>query len=179
MPEKPPVVLMEEFISLDYTTLATDVGLRFSEKLVEGKIIGHRSKSTGLVYVPPKGYDPISGQPTSAADEVEVADRGTLTGFTIIDPIQYFGQKETERYVQASVLLDGASSALGGARVGGIPVDQVRSGMRVRAVWKPVVERAGTVVDNWGGRAVASCVAHWEPTGEPDVPAEKIKDNLW
>ena len=37
----------------------------------------------------------------------------------------------------------------------------------------------GTVVDNWGGRAVASCVAYWEPTGEPEVPAEKIKDNIW
>jgi uncharacterized OB-fold protein len=179
MSEKPPVVLMEEFISLDYTTLGTDVGMRFAAKLLEGKIIGHRSKSTGLVYVPPKGYDPISGQPTSDADEVEVADRGTVTGFTIIDPIQYFGQKETERYVQASVLLDGASSALGGARVGGIPVEQVRSGMRVRAVWKPPAERAGTVVDNWGGRAVASCIAYWEPTGEPDVSADKIRDNLW
>src|SRR5262245_50520101 len=179
MAEKPPVVLMEEFISLDYTTLATDVGLRFSEKLVEGKIIGHRSKSTGLVYVPPKGYDPISGQPTGSEDEVEVSDRGTVTGFTIIDPIQYFGQKETERYVQASVLLDGASSALGGARVGGMPVEQVRSGMRVRAVWKPRAERVGTVVDNWGGRAVASCVAHWEPTGEPDVPADEIRNSLW
>ena len=179
MAAKPPVVLMEEFISLDYTTLATDVGLRFSEKLLEGKIIGHRSKSTGLVYVPPKGYDPISGQLTSSADEVEVSDRGTLTGFTIIDPIQYFGQKETERYVQASVLLDGASSALGGARIGGIPVDRVRAGMRVRAVWKPKAERVGTVVDNWGGRAVASCVAHWEATGEPDVPAAEIRNSLW
>ena len=91
MPEKAPVVLMEEFISLDYTTQATDIGMRFSEKLMDGKIIGHRSRSTGLVYVPPKGYDPISGQPTGDADEVEVADRGTVTGFTIIDPIQYFG----------------------------------------------------------------------------------------
>jgi uncharacterized OB-fold protein len=179
MPDKPPVVMMEEFISLDYTTLATDVGIRFSEMLMQGKIIGHRSKSTGLVYVPPKGYDPISGQPTGADDEVVVSDRGTVTGFTIIDPIQYFGQKETERYVQASVLLDGASSALGGVRIGGIPVEQVRSGMRVRAVWKPPGEREGTVVDNWGGRAVASCVAWWEPTGEPDVPAEKIRDSFW
>ena len=102
-----------------------------------------------------------------------------MTGFTIIDPIQYFGQKETERYVQASVLLDGASSALGGARIGGIPVDQVRAGMRVRAVWKPKAERVGTVVDNWGGRAVSSCVAHWEPTGEPDVPAAEIRNSLW
>jgi len=177
--EKAPVVRMEEFISLDYTTLATDVGMRFGEMLVQGRIIGHRSKSTGLVYVPPKGYDPISGQPTGPDDEVEVSDRGTVTGFTIIDPIQYFGQKETQRYVQASVLLDGASSALGGARIGGIPVEQVRSGMRVRAVWKPPAERVASVVDNWGGRAVAACVAWWEPTGEPDVPADEIRDKLW
>jgi hypothetical protein len=178
MSEKPPVVLMEEFISLDYTTQATDVGMRFAQKLLDGKIIGHRSRSTGLVYVPPKGYDPISGKPTSDDDELELSDRGTVTGFTIIDPIQYFGQKEKERYVQASVRLDGASSALGGCRIGGIPVEQVRMGMRVRAVWKPRAERTGGVVDNWGGRAVAACVAHWEPTGEPDVPAEKIEGDL-
>jgi uncharacterized OB-fold protein len=173
-----PVTMMSEFISLDYTTRATDEAMRFSAGLRDGRIIGHRSRATGKVYVPPKGYDPLSGTPTTADDEVEVGDHGTVTGFTIIEPIQYYGQHEREPYCQASVLLDGADSLLNGIRIKGIPVDEVRAGMRVRAVWKAPEERRVTGVDSWGARLIAAAVHHFEPTGEPDVADDVIGNYL-
>ncbi len=173
-----PVGIMNEFISLDYATKATDEGMRFLDKLIEGKIIGHKSKVSGMVYVPPKGFCPLTGTPTSEEDEVEVSDHGTATAFTIIDPIQYYGQKETQRYVQAQVLLDGASSALWGCRIDGIDPDEMRAGLRVRARWKSQAERAN-VADSWAGRAITACIESWEPSGEPDVDAASIADHVF
>lgn len=177
--QRAPAVMMEEIVSLDYTTLATDVGMRFMECLVEGRIVGHKSRESGLVYVPPKGYCLMTGTPTTAEDEVEVSDRGVVTGFTIIEPIQYPGQEETERYVQAQVLLDGASSALGLCRIEEIPFDEVRAGLRVKAVWYPPAERRSTIVDSWGGRAIATCIRHWVPSGEPDAEPASIAKSMF
>ena len=76
-----------------------------------------------------------------------------MTGFTIITPVAYYGQTETEPFVYASVLLDGSDGTLGGQDIIGIPHDEVRSGLRVRAVWKPKDERNADGVSNrgWGG----------------------------
>ena len=177
--QQAPVVMMEEIVSLEYTTLATDVGMRFMDCLIEGRIIGHKSKQSGLVYVPPKGYCLMTGSPTTADDEVEVSDHGVVTGFTIIEPIQYPGQEETERYVQAQVLLDGASSSLGLCRIQDIPFEEVRAGLRVKAVWRPPEERQQTIVDSWGGRAISSCIQHWVPSGEPDADPASIAKNMY
>ena len=62
--------------------------------------------------MPGRGYDPLTLQLTTDDDEVEVADTGTLTAYTIITPIQYYGQQETQPFVMGSVVLDGASNAI-------------------------------------------------------------------
>ena len=49
----------------------------------------------------------LRGRRPTDDDEVEVSDHGTVTGFTIITPVAYYGQTETEPFVYASVLLDG------------------------------------------------------------------------
>ena len=56
----------------------------------------------------------------------------------------------------ASVLLDGSSGNLGGQDIVGVPHDQLHSGMRVRAVWKPKSERSAEGVSNrgWGSVGV-------------------------
>ena len=177
--QQAPVVMMEELVSLEYTTLATDVGMRFMECLVEGQIIGHKSRESGLVYVPPKGYCLMTGSPTTNEDEVEVSDRGVVTGFTIIDPIPYPGQEEKQRYVQAQVLLDGASSALGLCRILEVPFEEMRAGLRVKAIWRPSAERRATIVDSWGGRAISSCIRHWVPSGEPDADPSEFAQNMF
>jgi hypothetical protein len=45
-------------------------------------------------------------------------------------------------------------------------------------VWKPAAERSVAEVDNrWGG--TGAVIERWEPTGEPDVPFEKIMEHNW
>ena len=72
---------------------------------------------------------------------MELADPGTVTAFTVLTPIQYHGQKEREDYALASVLIDGANGTVGQQRLTDVPLDQIRTGMRVEAVWVPEEER--------------------------------------
>ena len=95
--------------------------------------------------MPPRGYCPLCVVETTEADEVEVADRGTITTFSVITPLQYQGQQETEDYVQGTLLLDGADTTIMVMRMDGIAIADVRTGMRVQAVWPPEGERAEAV----------------------------------
>jgi hypothetical protein len=148
------------------------VARRFSEQISEGRIVGHRCASCGKVYVPPRGYCPTCVVPTD--DEVDVADRGTVTVFTVITPIQYHGQEETEDYVQASVLLDGADQTIM-TRLDGVPNDDVRMGLRVEAVWKPEGERSAAGGPQAG---LAGAIDGWRATGEPDTPLDRFAEHL-
>src|ERR1039458_575961 len=129
------VKFIEHLVSLDYAVRTSPMQRRFGEQMDQHRLVGHRCPSCRLVYVPPKGFCPLCVVATTEEDEVEVADRGTLTSFTVLTPIQYRGQKEREDYVLASILLDGADSTIGQQRIEGIANDQVRMGMRVSAAW--------------------------------------------
>jgi uncharacterized OB-fold protein len=100
--------------------------------------------------------------------EVEVTDKGTVTAFTILTPIQYHGQQEREDYALASILLDGADGTVGQQRLLDVPLEQVRTGLRVQAVWAAEDQRGG---DGGGamGFGFGSAITGWEPTGEPDA----------
>jgi uncharacterized OB-fold protein len=172
-----PVAFMSQKVDLDYAIVTSPVHRRFDEQMAAGRITGHKCPSCGLVFVPPKGFCPLCSVVTTAEHEVEIADRATVTSFTILTPIQYQGQQEKEPYVLASLLLDGADSTVGTQRIGGIPNDEVRMGMRVRAVWAPESERTGGEggMGRWG---LTNAVKHWEPCGEPDVPREAYGEHI-
>ena len=121
-------LVMEHLVSLTYSEELTPILERYVDALIDGRIVGHKCPQCGRVYVPGKGYCPICVVPTTDKDEVEVSDHGTVTGFTIITPVAYYGQTETEPFVYASVLLDGSSGNLGGQDIVGIPHDQLHSG---------------------------------------------------
>ena len=118
--------------------------IHFGEELAKGRIIGHKCPQCGKVYMPPRGYCPLCVVETTEADEVEVANEGTITTFSVITPLQYQGQEETEDYVQGTLLLDGADTTIMVMRMDGIPIADVRMGMRVRAVWPPEAKRPAT-----------------------------------
>ena len=84
------------------------------------------------------GACPTDGVPT--ADEVELPDTGIVTTFCVVN-VPYPGQRVAPPYVAAAVLLDGADIPFQHLILGCEP-DEVRMGMRVRAVWKPR-ERVG------------------------------------
>ena len=77
------------------------------------------------MYVPSNGYDNLERVEMTEADDVEVADRGAVSSFTVITPVQYYGQKETDPYIRASILLDGADQPITGVDIRDIPFDAV------------------------------------------------------
>ena len=177
-PGRGPVEMTEQLISLAYSEPLYPHRARYAKGLLEGRFIGQRSPVSGKVYIPSKGYDMLERVRLTEADDVPVASTGTVVSYTVITPVQYYGQKETEPYIRASILLDGADQPLGQQDIHDIPIAEYRAGMRVRAVFRPPGERSLGDLDNrWGGTGDA--IARWEPTGEPDVPFEKIAEHNW
>ncbi len=151
-------------VSLDYLYAASPEESAFYRGLLEGKIVGQRCPKCRKVYVPPRSACPVDGV---APDElVELPDTGTLTTFCIVN-VPFLGQKITPPYVSAYVLLDGADIAFLHLILD-IPADEVRMGMRVKAVWKPRDEW-GTTIEN---------IDHFAPTGEPDADYDTYKRHL-
>ncbi|HEY8527904.1 MAG TPA: Zn-ribbon domain-containing OB-fold protein [Acidimicrobiales bacterium] len=172
-------LVMEDFVSISYREPLTPNLERFADGLLAGKLIGQKCPACGRVYVPGKGYCPLDVVEMGPDDEIEVSDTGTVTGFTIITPIRYYGQKETEPFVHASVLLDGADNALGGQDITGIPHEEIRAGLRVRAVWQPPAERSVEGLSNRGWGGVAGVISSFEPTGEPDADPEQFQEHIF
>lgn len=168
---------MTHLVSLTYQEELTPNLQRFADNLLAGRLVGHKG-SSGMVYLPGKGYDPMTCDPTTDADEVEVSDQGTVTGFTIITPVQYYGQEETKPFVVASVLLDGCSLPIGMQDIVNIPHAELRVGLRVKAIWRPEGEREidGLTNRGWGG--FDGVIDGFEPNGEPDVDLDALKDHL-
>jgi uncharacterized OB-fold protein len=165
-----PIRFMQQVISLDYVTRASPINRYFGRKLRERRIVGHRCPSCGLVYVPPRGFCPICVVETGEADEVEISDKGIVTSWTVLTPIQYHGQTERDDYALASVLLDGADGTIGQQRLVDIELDQIRMGLRVEAVWADPSDTEGG--GDARGYGFGNAIEGFRPTGEPDAPPE-------
>ena len=173
-PGDEPVAVTEAFISLSISERLSPHRVRFAQALLDGRIIGQRSPVSGKIYVPGRGYDNMERVPMTEADEVELPSVGSVSAFTVLSPVDYYGQKETEPWIRASILLDGADQALIGIDIRDIPQDEFRVGMRLRAVWKPPGERHISA-DN-RGVDWERVIERWEPTGEADADARHLED---
>jgi uncharacterized OB-fold protein len=151
-------------IELDYLYAASPEESLFYSALEQGRLVGQRCPSCGKVYVPPRSACPADGTPT--AEEVPLPDTGTVTTFCIVN-VPFLGQRITPPYVSAYILLDGADIAFLHLILD-IPAEEVRMGMRVKAVWKPE-DQWGTTIEN---------ISHFAPTGEPDADYETYKVHL-
>ena len=171
-----PVRFMQQHIALDYAVSVSPVAQRFGEQLRSGRIVGQRCPQCGLVYVPPRTFCPMCVVAMGSEAEVELSDTGTVTAFTVLTPIQYHGQKEREEYALASVLIDGANGTVGQQRLADVPLDTIRTGMRVEAVWAPEAERQHDAGDR--GYGFGNAIVGWRPTGEPDVPPETFAEHV-
>ncbi|GAA1369296.1 Zn-ribbon domain-containing OB-fold protein [Streptomyces beijiangensis] len=141
---------------LDYTYSPGRAQTRYINALSERKTVGERCPSCHKVYVPPRGACPTCGVATT--DQVEVGPAGTVTTYCIVN-IKARNLDIEVPYVYGHIALDGADLALHG-RIGGIPYDQVRMGLRVEPVWTE------------GGRYPD----HYRPTGEPDADYDAYKE---
>ncbi|CAM5338471.1 DNA-binding protein [Streptomyces avidinii] len=141
---------------LDYTYSPGRAQTAYINGLSQRKTIGERCPSCHKVYVPPRGACPTCGVATT--DRVEVGPAGTVTTYCIVN-IKAKNLDIEVPYVYAHIALDGAGLALHG-RIGGIPYDQVRMGLRVEPVWT----EGGSHPD------------HYRPTGEPDADYDVYKE---
>jgi uncharacterized protein len=159
-----PVTMITAPVRLHYEHTASPTETSFLRGLAAGRLLAQRCPACDKVYIPPRGACPTDGVPT--ADEVELPDHGIVTTFCVVN-VPYPGQRVTPPYVAAAVLLDGADIPFQHLILGCDP-DEVRMGMRVRAVWKPR-EEWGTTMEN---------IDHFRPTGEPDAPYETYAHHL-
>lgn len=151
-------------VVLDYDYVASPEESAFGRGLKEGRILAQACPKCHKVYVPPRGACPVDGVPTD--EPHELPDTGIVTTFCIVN-VPYLGQKIKPPYVSAYVLLDGADIAFLHL-VLGADAEDVRMGMRVRAVWKPEDERTFSLEN----------ISHFEPTGEPDADFETYRRHL-
>jgi uncharacterized OB-fold protein len=151
-------------VSLDYNYAASPEESLFYRGLNEGRIMGQRCPTCQKVYIPPRSACPADGTPTE--EEVELSHTGTVTTFCIVN-VPFLGQKITPPYVSAYVLLDGADIAVLHLILG-VPADEVRMGMRVKAVWKPEDEWTFSLEN----------IDHFAPTGDPDADYDTYKHHL-
>ena len=148
-------------IRLEYEINAGVAASKYLRGMAEGRILGQRAVDSDKVYVPPRGSDPTTGAPTEI--EVEVGPNGTVTTFCVTNIPGLSELAPPVPYVSAQILLDGANTPWLGL-VQGISVDDVRMGLRVRAVWDDDL------------RPDARCLKWFEPNGEPDAPYESYRE---
>ncbi len=163
-PPKEPVKYVETTVHLPYHYVAGDCKAQYLRALKDKKILGSKCSKTGKVFVPPVVNSPESFAP--ASELVEVADRGIITTFCVVN-IPVIGRNLEIPYVAASVALDGADISIF-ALIQECKADEVRMGMRVEAVWKPDGEREGSHED----------ILYFRPTGEPDAPKDSFIHRL-
>lgn len=157
-----PVTRIKAPVRLDYQVVAGRDLSRFLAGIAEGRFLGKRCPACQRVYVPPRGACPACGVALTA--EVAVADEGTLTTFCIVNvPIE--GRAMKLPYVYGSVLLDGADIAFAHL-IQGLPADEVRMGLRVRAEW--AADRQPTL----------ETILGFVPSGQPDAPFASYQEHL-
>ncbi|MBL7498468.1 OB-fold domain-containing protein [Frankia sp. CNm7] len=156
-PAGEPVTMMTYDAEVHYLTPVTENETRVGQAAAEGRFLGLRCPRCARLYVGGKNDCPICAVALTPQDEVDLPQRGTITNYVIITPVQYPGQTETEPFARVHVLLDGVDVVLMFQPVVDLANDDVRPGVRVSAVWTPP--------DGTGRRALAG----WRPTGEPDV----------
>jgi len=159
-----PVTVMQAPIRLDYTVTAGRNLSAYLRALASKRIVGGRCSTCKKVYLPQRGACPTCGIPVN--DEVEVADRGTVTTFCVIR-IPFDAAPFPPPYVAIAVLLDGADMPIFHL-LRGVAPEEARMGMRVKALWVPDEELAPTLAS----------IRWFEPSGEPDVDFESIASHL-
>ena len=162
--EQEPVDSIVTPVRTTYTFTPNPSSQKFLRAIATGRILGETCPSCSKVYTPPTGVCARCGVATEG--EVEVSDRGTVTTFCIVRVPSENIDLELP-YCAAQVLLDGSDVPFF-SLIQECPWEEVRMGMRVKAVWKPEAE--------W--EPSAENLRYFKPSDEPDVPFEDFKEHL-
>lgn len=136
--------------SLD-CAFAWDTGVainRYLAELKNGKIIAKECRQCNRIMLPPRMFCELCFIPSG--DWVYVKDTGVINTFSIchVNWDASRVKKGESPHLPAVIEIDGASEGMGIMhRLGEIEHDQIRIGMKVKAVWKPESERTGAITD--------------------------------
>lgn len=128
-----------------YAWSAGEAMSRFLAELQQGRLIARTCRGCKRVLFPPRMFCEECFRPTD--EWTYIRDTGTIETFSIS-----YLDKDARRIAQpilvGVVSLDGASPKMGMMHYfSEMTPDQIRIGMRVKAVWRPPTERRGSVLD--------------------------------
>jgi len=131
---------------------AWDTGVaigRFLDGLSRGRLWGRACRRCERVLVPPRMFCERCFRPTDAW--VPVPDTGVVETFSICH-VRWDMEPLERPEIPAVIRVDGSDGGLLHL-LGEVEPDEVRIGMAVEAVWRPVEERSGSILD----------IAHFRP----------------
>ena len=118
---------------------------RFLAELQRGRLIGRRCDGCKRVLFPPRMFCEECFRPTDAW--VYVRDTGAIETFSV-SYLDTDARRIAEPILVGVVSIDGAAPKMGIMHYfGEMTKDDIRIGMRVKAVWRPPEERTGSVLD--------------------------------
>ncbi len=127
---------------------AWDTGIAVGQYLAglrQGVILGARCRYCRKTVVPPRLVCEWCFRPMD--EFVPLKDTGTVDTFSLCY-ITWDMRRLTEPEIPAVIEIDGASPLHGIMhKLGEVDPQQVKIGMRVQAVWKPVEQRQGAITD--------------------------------
>lgn len=160
-----PVTMVTTPTHVAYRYTPGEAAEPFLRGTTERRLLGRRCSSCGKVYLPPRGVCSMCGA-AFTDEQVEVDDVGTVATFAIVN-VNFASREIDLPYAAVEVLFDGADIT-SQFLLTGVPHDEVRMGLRVRAVWKEGDDLEPTL----------SNIDHVEPTGEPDASLESYEEAI-
>jgi uncharacterized OB-fold protein len=138
----------EDALSCKY---AWDAGVaigRYLKELKNGRIIARKCNKCNRIMLPPRMFCELCFRPTDTW--VYVQDTGVVNTFSVCyvnwDASRI--KKGEAPHIPAVIEIDGASKGMGILHIlGEVKPEDVKIGMRVKAVWKPKNERTGAITD--------------------------------
>ena len=156
------VTMVTTPMRLAYTYTASPITEAFLRGTQERRLLGRRCSRCEKVYLPPRGVCSMCG--AAFTDEiVEIPDTGTVATFAVVN-VNFASREIDLPYAVVEVLFDGAAIT-SQFLLQGISHEEVRMGMRVKAVWKE-----GDL------EPTLSNITYVEPLDEPDAPYDSYKE---
>jgi len=127
---------------------AWDAGVaigRYLAELKNGRLIGRKCRKCRRIMVPPRMFCEHCFRPTD--EWVYLEDTGTVVSYSLCY-VTWDVKRVKEPIIPAIIEIDGASKGMGIMHLlGEVEPEEVKIGMRVKAVWKPPEEREGAITD--------------------------------
>ncbi len=118
---------------------------RFLDGLKAGEIWGRKCNECGRTLIPPRMYCEECFRPND--EWVKLKDSGSVSTYSV-SYVNVDASRRKNPILVAVIEIDGASPEIGILHVlGEVTPREIRVGMKVRAVWKPRLERRGAITD--------------------------------